>query len=87
METAGLWVLAYSASAPPTITVRVAGTAPLESVELYRGLEQIHSHATEGTHDPQRVRILWQGASRKSSYSGVVWDGSATLTGSRIAAT
>ena len=78
---------AYSTSAPPTISVSVTGTAPLESVELYRGLEQIHAHDVEGTPDPQRVRILWQGASRKSSYSGVVWDGSAALTGSRIAAT
>ncbi len=78
---------AYSTSAPPTISVSVTGTAPLESVELYRGLEQIHAPAVEGTPVPQRVRILWQGASRKSSYSGVVWDGSAALTGSRIAAT
>ena len=78
---------AYSTSAPPTITVRVNGTAPLESVELLRGLEQIHSHASGDSPDPQRVRILWQGASRKSSYSGVVWDGTARLTGSKIAET
>lgn len=77
---------AYGTSAPPTIAVRVTGTAPLESVELYRGLEQIHSHPCEPAQDLQRVRILWQGASRKSSYSGVVWDGTATLTGSTISA-
>ena len=77
---------AYGTSVPPTIAVRVTGTAPLESVELYRGLEQIHSQPCEPAQDLQRVRILWQGASRKSSYSGVVWDGTATLTGSTIKA-
>lgn len=77
---------AYSTAAPPTLAVTVTGTAPLERVELYRGLERIHCHAGETAQDLQRVRILWQGASRKSSYSGVVWDGSATLTGSSLAA-
>ena len=71
---------AYSTSTSPTIAVSITGTAPLESVELYRGLEKIYSHPIEATPDPERVRILWHGASRKSSYSGVVWDGTATLT-------
>lgn len=71
---------AYTTSAPPSIKVSVTGTAPLESLELYRGLEKIYDHPIESPSDPQRVRILWQGASRKSSYSGVVWDGTAVLT-------
>ena len=77
---------AYAASAPPTIAVSVSGTAPLESVEIYRGLERIYAHSLETAPDPQRVRILWQGASRKSSYSGVVWDGKATVSDGTIAA-
>ena len=71
---------AHSTAQPPTISVSVTGTAPLESLELYRGLEKIYDHPIESLPDPQRVRILWQGASRKSSYSGVVWDGTAALT-------
>ena len=66
---------AYGTASPPNVSVAVTGTAPLESVELYRGLERIYSHPIETRPDPNCVRILWQGASRKSSYSGVVWDG------------
>ena len=70
---------AYTTSSPPTIAVSIAGTAPLESVDLYRGLDLIYSHPIEAEPNPQQVRILWDGASRKSSYSGVVWDGNATI--------
>ncbi len=76
----------YVTATPPRLTVSVTGAAPLESVELYRGLERIYAHPIEVTPDPQRVRVLWQGASRKSSYSGVVWEGSATVTKSTITA-
>lgn len=77
---------AYGTASPPSIAVSVTGTAPLESVELFRGMEKIYSHPVETHPDPNRLRILWQGASRKSSYSGVVWDGIATVTDGRIAA-
>ena len=77
---------AHSTAQPPTISVSVTGTAALESLELYRGLEKIYDHPIGALPDPQRVRILWQGASRKSSYSGVVWDGAAALTDSRLKA-
>lgn len=75
---------AYNTTAPPTIGVAVTGTAPLESVELFRGLERLYSHPIEAAPDPQRVRILWQGASRKSSYSGVIWEGTANLVESTL---
>jgi hypothetical protein len=77
---------AYCTAAPPTIAVSVTGTAPLESVELYRGLQKIHTFPIEATPDPQRVRVLWQGASRKSSYSGVVWDGTVSLADGELSA-
>lgn len=75
---------AYATSAPPTLSVSVTGTAPLEQVELFRGLEQVYVHAIKAEPDPKRVRVIWQGASRKSSYSGVVWEGTASLAGSRL---
>ncbi|MBI3971240.1 MAG: DUF3604 domain-containing protein [Chloroflexi bacterium] len=71
----------YRTSAPPTISVFVAGTAPLESVELFRGLDRIYHHPIEVAEAPNRVRLLWQGASRKTSYSGVIWDGSLRIAG------
>ena len=69
----------------PCISAFIAGTAPFESVELFRGLERIYSHPIDQGTDSNRVRILWEGASRKSSYSGVIWEGKLKVSGRRIA--
>ena len=69
----------------PRISAFVAGSAPLESVELFRGLERVYSHPLEVTPARNRVRILWEGASRRTSYSGVIWDGRLQVAGGRIA--
>lgn len=75
---------AFRSAAPPTITVSVHGTAPLESVELFRGLDLIHRHALPPATQPGTLRLLWQGLSRKMSYAGVQWDGSLQLTGTAM---
>eukprot|EP00913_Durusdinium_trenchii_P028411 g26639.t1 len=75
----------YSSSEPATLTVAVAGTAPLESVELYRGLDVAYSHPLEARPSKKRLRILWNGSSRMTSYSGVIWDGSLRIDGGTIA--
>jgi len=75
----------YAASSSPRISASVAGCAPLERVELFRGLERIYSHPLSTSPSSNRVRILWEGASRKSSYSGLVWSGSLKVTGRSIA--
>ncbi|MDQ3699462.1 MAG: DUF3604 domain-containing protein, partial [Chloroflexota bacterium] len=80
---------AYRTALPPTITIFVAGSAPLESVELFRGLERIALAPLESPTPkaaPRRVRLLWEGASRRMSYSGVIWDGALTVSGARIKA-
>lgn len=74
----------YAIDTSPQISVFVAGTAPLESVELFRGREKIHSHPVDLISSRNRVRVLWDGASRKTSYSGVVWDGNLQLKGGAI---
>jgi hypothetical protein len=38
----------------------------------------------ERPHPATRVCILWEGASRKTSYSGVIWDGSLGVIGGKI---
>ena len=75
----------FTTSEKPQITVFIAGTAPFESVELFRGLERIYNHPVDCGADSNRVRILWEGASRKSSYSGVIWEGKLMVTGRRVA--
>lgn len=75
----------FTTAEQPEISAFIAGTTPFESVELFRGLERIYSHPVDGGAASNRVRILWEGASRKSSYSGVIWDGKLSVTGRRIA--
>ena len=76
----------YTTSTFPNISGFVAGASSLESVELYRGLEKIHVVPLELRGSARRVRILWEGASRKSSYSGVEWNGALTVKGAGVSA-
>jgi hypothetical protein len=65
----------YSSEATAEIKVNVEGTGPLERIEVYRGLKLIHTEQFGSKPSGSRVRVLWDGASRMSSYSGVIWDG------------
>ena len=85
LESDGNWMGSeYATSSAPTISASVTGTAPLEKVELFRGLECIGQAPLEVQRATNRVRILWAGSSRMMSYSGVIWDGSLCLQGARI---
>ena len=75
----------YRTRRRPALSVSVAGTAPIEVLELYRGLERVYSHRARLDRSPKRVRILWEGASRRTSYSGVIWDGELRAQGGTIA--
>ena len=77
----------FSTSESPEVAVAVAGTASLESVELFRDEERLARWDEAPAGDPGRVRVLWQGSSRQTSYSGVVWDGTITVDGGRITGT
>ncbi|MFP6603367.1 MAG: DUF3604 domain-containing protein [Pirellulaceae bacterium] len=85
LESDGNWMGSeYATDSAPTIRASVTGTAPLEKVELFRGLECIGQAPLDVQGAPNRVRILWAGSSRMMSYSGVIWDGSLCLHGARI---
>jgi hypothetical protein len=62
----------------------VVGTAPFESIELYRGLMPIYVHPLKARPASNRVRILWEGMSRRTSYSAVLWDGQLTVRGAQV---
>lgn len=75
----------HTTRAIPRIDVSVAGTAPLERIELYRGLTPIRTWDLAGETDPDLVRVSWLGASRRTSYSPVAWTGTLAFRGARIA--
>ena len=68
----------------PTIDVEAAGTGPIERIDVYRGLEHIHEATVFPSRSQNRVRVMWKGASKMSSYSGIVWDGSIKVNGARV---
>lgn len=74
----------FTTTASPTIKVDVVGTGPLQSVELFRGLDCVYSHDLKPTPKSDAIRIVWSGASRMSSYSGIVWDGQVAIAGARV---
>ena len=74
----------YATKSEPTLKADVTGTAPLEKVELFRGLECIGQAPLDVRPAPNRVRIQRAGSSRMMSYSGVVWDGSLRVQGATI---
>jgi hypothetical protein len=65
----------YSTTAPPLLRVDVSGTNPLERIEIYRGTELIHLQDLRGGRQGNSIRVLWEGESKRSSYSGIMWKG------------
>ena len=69
----------YSTPDPPEISATISGSAPIEFVELYRGTECIYREKFARNPESDQIRILWDGASKKASYSGVIWEGEITV--------
>ncbi|CAN5780504.1 DUF3604 domain-containing protein [soil metagenome] len=75
-------------SEAPHIQARVVGTAEIDTVELRRGIETIHTVsglAEPSMNEPARIRLAWRGArnrgrSRALDWAGElhVWNGSVT---------
>ena len=74
----------YSCGSECEIKVDVEGTGPLERIEIYRGQKLIHTEVISGTPSGNKVRVLWDGASRWSSYSGIRWDGHVDVADGKI---
>ncbi len=67
----------YTTQAPPEISVKVIGTKELETVEVFRGLQKVYEYPppSSSAKPSKRVKISWGGASRKTPYAGVKWEG------------
>ena len=84
--------LAMGADGPvegvPLLRARVHGTAPLETVELFRGTTCIHSVPLidAAPTRPDRIRVAWRGAAKPGNWqrARLVWDGELQISGTRI---
>ena len=67
------------------LSVAVAGTAPLERVEVRNGMRVLKTLRTYSKRDlSNRIKLLWQGAELRGRGRQVNWDGSLSLDAARI---
>ena len=74
----------YQAEKPPVIEVQVLGTAPIERVDLFRGVEQVASYPPTIQRATDQVRVRWSGQRIRARNRLVRWDGGLTLDRGRI---
>ena len=75
---------AYQANQPPEISVKVIGTAPIERVDIFRGLELIHTFPARTERAEDQIRIAWSGQRIRARNRLVRWDGSLEIDRGRI---
>jgi len=87
---AGLYEMGaeFKAMHAPSLSCTIQCTAPLESVDFFRGAEIIQTHHFFDScqEKSNRVRIAWKGATRPGNFSKarMVWDGSVHLSNGRF---
>ncbi len=62
----------------PDIAVHVVGTAPIDTIELRRGLDTVYRHDARPrpvAGDPWRVRVAWRGARNRDRSRALDWSG------------
>ena len=75
---------ALQASQPPEIAVKVIGTAPIEQVDIFRGLEQIYTFPETTERADDQIRIAWSGQRIRARNRLVRWDGSLEIDEGQI---
>ncbi len=69
----------------PLLKVRLAGSAPIERVDVFNGLDLIHTYRPyEEKNLGRRVKVLWNGARVRGQDRVVNWDGNLKVSGNRI---
>ena len=84
--TADEWPMGteFTAGEPPEIRVQVWGTAPIERVDVFRGLQQVYSYPEKVVRDEDRVRVAWSGQRIRARNRLVRWDGGLSLDQGKI---
>jgi hypothetical protein len=83
----------FSTRDAPRFRGHVAGTAPIERIELRRGVQPIWAFDALRSDPPQwsdgivhcRLSVVWSGANSKNRNKVTQWDGGPSIEGGRIA--
>ena len=74
------------ATGAPRISVEAVGTAPIERIELFRGMTRIHSEQIAANRPGNWLRVLFSGARVRGRGRSTLWDGRLSLSEARILA-
>ncbi len=67
------------------LKINVTGSAPIERVDIFNGLEHLATHRPYAENDlGNRIRVVWEGAEYRGRFREVIWDGAAEISGNRI---
>ena len=72
------------ANGPINIAVSVAGTAPIERVDIFRDLDLIHTFPETIQREQNKIRVSWSGQRIRARNRLVRWDGGLTLDKGKI---
>ncbi len=69
----------------PVFSGKIAGTAPIETVEVFNGEKLMKTYRLYGKKDlGKRVKVIWSGAEVRGRDRAVDWKGSLKITGGKI---
>lgn len=71
----------------PEVAVRVLGTAPIDTIEVRRGLETVQTYSAlpePVADEPWRVRIAWRGARNRDRTRALDWSGELVVRDGRV---
>jgi hypothetical protein len=68
-----------------TLKINAIGSAPIERIDIFNGLEHVSTHRPYAESDlGNRIRVVWEGAEYRGRFRQVIWDGSAEFSGNKI---
>jgi hypothetical protein len=77
--------IVHLASGNAVLKVHAIGSAPIERIDIFNGLEHISTHRPYIEGDlGNRIRVVWEGAEYRGRFREVIWDGQAEFKGNRI---
>lgn len=69
----------------PKLIVRMIGDSPLEKVEVFNGVDLIHTHKTFTTNESSnRIKVIWNGARVRGQDRMMNWNGSLEMNRNQI---
>lgn len=84
-RTAGMGEIVKAGGGAPVLRVNVAGTGPVEAVEIRNGLDVVKTLRPYAKADlGRRVKVTWSGAEVRGRARMARWDGSLLVRGNRI---